>query len=126
MRCVVFLLWCMICIFCNFLSRSSGSSSNVYLFLCVLSLQTEFPANTNILYIDLPSAEKIGSSQNATCLPGMILNLKKPIIFNDHLGIPHRYYLSFRFDFFTCTFTQLVVSLIVSCCRERLIGNFSY
>ncbi|XXG85906.1 hypothetical protein AAC387_Pa11g0905 [Persea americana] len=53
------------------------------------SLQTEFPANTNILYIDLASAEKVGSSQNASCLPGMVLNLKKPIIYIDHLGIPH-------------------------------------
>ncbi|XP_077215330.1 UDP-glucose pyrophosphorylase 3 [Tasmannia lanceolata] len=51
------------------------------------SLQAEFPANTNILYVDLPSAEKIGSIKNSTCLPGMVLNLKKPIIYVDDLGI---------------------------------------
>ncbi|XP_042512379.1 UTP--glucose-1-phosphate uridylyltransferase 3, chloroplastic isoform X2 [Macadamia integrifolia] len=53
------------------------------------SLQEEFPANTNILYIDLPSAEKVGSSKNITCLPGMVLNLKKKFFYVDHLGIEH-------------------------------------
>ncbi|KAJ4970072.1 hypothetical protein NE237_003171 [Protea cynaroides] len=53
------------------------------------SLQEEFPANTNILYVDLPSAEKVGSSKNTTCLPGMVLNLKKPIVYVDHLGFEH-------------------------------------
>ncbi|KAL5710087.1 UTP--glucose-1-phosphate uridylyltransferase 3 [Ranunculus cassubicifolius] len=51
------------------------------------SLQAEFPANTNILYIDLASAEKVGSSKSVTCLPGMVLNVKKPIVYVDHLGI---------------------------------------
>ncbi|KAF9596503.1 hypothetical protein IFM89_012234 [Coptis chinensis] len=55
------------------------------------SLQAEFPANTNILYIDLASAEKVGSSKSATCLPGMVLNLKKPIVYVDHFGIQHSY-----------------------------------
>lgn len=53
------------------------------------SLQAEFPANTNILYIDLVSAEKVGSCKNATCLPGMVLNVKKRIVYEDHLGIQH-------------------------------------
>ncbi|OVA02764.1 hypothetical protein BVC80_9093g113 [Macleaya cordata] len=53
------------------------------------SLQAEFPANTNILYVDLASAEKVGSRENSTCLPGMVLNLKKPIVYVDHLGIQH-------------------------------------
>ncbi|KAK2982498.1 hypothetical protein RJ640_026341 [Escallonia rubra] len=53
------------------------------------SLQAEFPANTNILYVDLPSAELIGSSNNETSLPGMVLNAKKPITYEDYLGIQH-------------------------------------
>ncbi|MCL7035925.1 hypothetical protein MKW94_018116 [Papaver nudicaule] len=53
------------------------------------SLQAEFPANTNILYVDLASAEKVGSSKNSACLPGMVLNLKKNIVYTDHLGLQH-------------------------------------
>lgn len=53
------------------------------------SLQAEFPANTNILYVDLPSAELIGSSDNETSLPGMVLNVKKPITYVDQFGIQH-------------------------------------
>lgn len=52
------------------------------------SLQAELPANTNILYVDLPSAELVGSSKNANSLPGMVLNTKKPIAYVDHFGIP--------------------------------------
>lgn len=55
----------------------------------VLSLQAEFPANTNILYIDLPSAELIGSSNDETSLPGMVLNVKKPVTYIDQYGIKH-------------------------------------
>lgn len=62
--------------------------------LLCLSLQAEFPANTNVLYVDLQSAEKVGSSLNSTCLPGMVLNLKKPVSYVDHFGIYHRYILS--------------------------------
>lgn len=51
------------------------------------NLQAEFPANTNILYVDLCAAEKVGSSQDASCLPGLVLNLKKPVSYVDHLGI---------------------------------------
>ncbi|KMZ70912.1 UDP-glucose pyrophosphorylase, partial [Zostera marina] len=53
------------------------------------SLKTDFPANTNILYVDLASAEKIGSCKDITCLPGIVLNLKKTLPFVDHFGIPH-------------------------------------
>lgn len=56
------------------------------------SLQAEFPANTNVLYVDLRSAEKAGSSQDATCLPGIVLNLKKTISYVDYLGIRHSVY----------------------------------
>ncbi|XAR71908.1 UTP--glucose-1-phosphate uridylyltransferase [Bertholletia excelsa] len=51
------------------------------------SLQAKFPANTNILYVDLPSAELIGSSNNETSLPGMVLNTKKAIQYVDQFGI---------------------------------------
>ncbi|KAG0490529.1 hypothetical protein HPP92_007392 [Vanilla planifolia] len=50
------------------------------------SLQAEFPANTNVLYIDLKAAEMIGASKSRSCLPGMVLNLKKPVTFVDDLG----------------------------------------
>ncbi|XP_031109281.1 UTP--glucose-1-phosphate uridylyltransferase 3, chloroplastic [Ipomoea triloba] len=53
------------------------------------SLQAEFPANTNILYIDLPSAENVGSSKDEKCLPGMVLNVKKPITYRDQFGTNH-------------------------------------
>ncbi|KAI3908528.1 hypothetical protein MKX01_009330 [Papaver californicum] len=53
------------------------------------SLQAEFPANTNILYVDLASAERVGSSKSSACLPGMVLNLKKNVVYTDHLGYQH-------------------------------------
>ncbi|XP_062092454.1 UTP--glucose-1-phosphate uridylyltransferase 3, chloroplastic isoform X2 [Humulus lupulus] len=52
-------------------------------------LQAEFPANTNILYVDLLSAESVGSSNNSNSLPGMVLNTKKRISFVDYFGKPH-------------------------------------
>lgn len=59
--------------------------------LLCLSLQAEFPANTNILYVDLPSAELVGASKSEKSLPGMVLNVKKPIVYVDHFGDCHRY-----------------------------------
>ncbi|KAK6929499.1 UDPGP family [Dillenia turbinata] len=53
------------------------------------SLDAEFPANTNILYVDLASAELVGSSYGHVSLPGMVLNTKKPIVYTDHFGIRH-------------------------------------
>ncbi|KAG2723949.1 hypothetical protein I3760_02G194800 [Carya illinoinensis] len=50
------------------------------------SLQARFPANTNILYVDLHSAELAGSSENENSLPGMVLNIKKPVVYVDHFG----------------------------------------
>lgn len=58
-----------------------------------LSLQGDFPANTNILYVDLPSAELVGSSINESSLPGMVLNVKKPITYMDQFGMKHWYKL---------------------------------
>ncbi|KAJ8764174.1 hypothetical protein K2173_005094 [Erythroxylum novogranatense] len=49
-------------------------------------LQSEFPANTNILYVDLHAVEEVASSDNEKCLPGMVLNAKKPISYVDHFG----------------------------------------
>lgn len=54
-------------------------------------MQAQYPANTNVLYVDLPSVEKIASSQSSRSLPGMILNLKKPIVYKDYLGVTHRF-----------------------------------
>ncbi|KAK7379391.1 hypothetical protein VNO80_04850 [Phaseolus coccineus] len=53
------------------------------------SLQAEFPANTNILYVDLPSAELVGSSKSGKSLPGMVLNTRKPIVYTDQFGRRH-------------------------------------
>ncbi|OMO50056.1 hypothetical protein CCACVL1_30665 [Corchorus capsularis] len=50
------------------------------------SLQAEFPANTNILYVDLPSAELVASSRSERSLPGIVLNTKKSIMYTDYFG----------------------------------------
>ncbi|XP_038723026.1 UTP--glucose-1-phosphate uridylyltransferase 3, chloroplastic isoform X2 [Tripterygium wilfordii] len=54
-----------------------------------IGLQANFPANTNILYVDLPSAELVGSSNDKKSLPGMVLNIKKPVVYLDHFGECH-------------------------------------
>ncbi|KAL3523999.1 hypothetical protein ACH5RR_016833 [Cinchona calisaya] len=53
------------------------------------SLEIDFPANTNIMYVDLPSAELVGSSKDKTSLPGMVLNVKKPVKYVDQFGMSH-------------------------------------
>ncbi|XP_057462808.1 UTP--glucose-1-phosphate uridylyltransferase 3, chloroplastic-like isoform X2 [Actinidia eriantha] len=53
-------------------------------------LQDELHANTNILYVDLLSAELIRSSNNLASLPGLVLNTKKEITYVDQFGIQHR------------------------------------
>ncbi|KAK4579560.1 hypothetical protein RGQ29_029292 [Quercus rubra] len=53
------------------------------------SLQEKFSANTNILYVDLASAELVGSSKNENSLPGMVLNTKKPVVYEDAFGNRH-------------------------------------
>lgn len=62
-----------------------------YNFFLFSSLQAEFPANTNILYVDLPSAELIGSRKNENSLPGLVLNLNKEITYVDQYGMKNRY-----------------------------------
>jgi hypothetical protein len=56
------------------------------------SSQVSYPANTNILYVDLQAVEEVGSRKNASCLPGMVLNLKKAVSYVDHLGFECRYF----------------------------------
>ncbi|KAF8719511.1 hypothetical protein HU200_024236 [Digitaria exilis] len=51
------------------------------------SSQVSYPANTNILYVDLQAVEQVGSRKNASCLPGMVLNLKKAVSYVNHLGL---------------------------------------
>lgn len=64
------------------------------------SLQAEFPANTNILYVDLPSVELVASSNDESSLPGMVLNTKKSIVYADQYGNRHRYGTSSRLEYF--------------------------
>lgn len=74
-------------------------------------LQAEFPANTNILYVDLPSAELVGSSNSGNSLPGMVLNVKKPITFVDHFGKPH----SVSGGRLECTMQNIADSFVNTC-----------
>ncbi|XP_022746783.1 UTP--glucose-1-phosphate uridylyltransferase 3, chloroplastic-like isoform X2 [Durio zibethinus] len=53
------------------------------------SLQAEFPANTNILYVDLPSAKLVGSTRSERSLPGIVLNTKKSVVYMDYFGNRH-------------------------------------
>ncbi|CAL0327916.1 unnamed protein product [Lupinus luteus] len=57
--------------------------------LALKSLQGDFPANTNILYVDLRSVELVGSSKNENSLPGMVINTKKPTVYVDQFGLRH-------------------------------------
>ncbi|ERN08982.1 UTP--glucose-1-phosphate uridylyltransferase 3, chloroplastic isoform X1 [Amborella trichopoda] len=51
--------------------------------------QAMYPANTNVLYVDLVAVEELGSNKDHGCLPGMVLNLKKPIVYEDQFGVKH-------------------------------------
>ncbi|XP_057523230.1 UTP--glucose-1-phosphate uridylyltransferase 3, chloroplastic [Amaranthus tricolor] len=53
------------------------------------SLLADFPANTNILYVDLQSAEEVASRNDESSLPGLVLNIKKQIEYKDYYGIKH-------------------------------------
>ncbi|KAM3375870.1 UTP-glucose-1-phosphate uridylyltransferase 3, chloroplastic isoform X2 [Capsicum galapagoense] len=75
------------------------------------SLQDEFPANTNILYVDLPSAELVASSNDETSLPGMVLNVKKAITFVDQFGSKR----SVRGGRLECTMQNLVDNFFNTC-----------
>ncbi|KAH9535820.1 hypothetical protein CY35_17G073500 [Sphagnum magellanicum] len=70
--------------------------------------EAQFPANTNVLYVDLASVEQIASSKTAATLPGMVMNLKKPTIYNDHHGIKH----SVRGGRIECTMQNVADQLV--------------
>lgn len=53
-------------------------------------MEAQYPANTNVLYVDLAAVERIASSQTAASLPGMIMNLKKPTVYLDKHGVKYR------------------------------------
>lgn len=87
------------------------------------SMQAQYPANTNVLYVDLPAAERIGSSKTVASLPGMILNLRKPISYEDYLGAKHSLYAS-RLE---CTMQSVADSLLTSFphrCYSNVQENF--
>lgn len=79
--------------FPSFLSLNYVKLPEFSYFSSSCSLKAEFPANTNILYVDLHSAELVGSFNNEKCLPGMVINGKKPIVYVDYFGNRHRYSL---------------------------------
>ncbi|KAH9702600.1 UTP--glucose-1-phosphate uridylyltransferase 3 [Citrus sinensis] len=79
-------------------------------------LRTDFPANTNILYVDLASAELVGSSKNERSLPGMVLNTKKPIVYMDNFGETHSKCL--------CLFACSVPGGRLECTMQNIADNF--
>lgn len=83
-----------------------------------LSVQDEFPANTNILYVDLPSAELVASSNDETSLPGMVLNVKKEITFVDQFGSKH----SVRGGRLECTMQNLADNFFNTCSSQCYDG----
>lgn len=82
------------------------------------SVQDEFPANTNILYVDLPSAELVASSNDETSLPGMVLNVKKEITFVDQFGSKH----SVRGGRLECTMQNLADNFFNTCSSQCYDG----
>ena len=93
---VIALLVIKYCFSCKLFLQVSNfkQQSQKFLFI-VSSLQAEFPANTNILYVDLPSAELVGSTRSEISLPGIVLNTKKSIVYTDYFGNWHRYLACF-------------------------------
>lgn len=58
--------------------------------MCNGSLQSPFPANTNVLYVDLAAVEAVASSSREATLPGLIMNLTKAVKYADYRGVNHR------------------------------------
>ena len=58
--------------------------------MCNGSLQSPFPANTNVLYVDLAAVEAAASSSREATLPGLIMNLTKAVKYADYRGVNHR------------------------------------
>lgn len=71
------------------------------------SLQSQYPANTNVLFVDLATVEAVASSPGRAALPGMIMNLKKPIKYADYAGRMH----SVRGGRMECTMQNIADSL---------------
>lgn len=89
----------------------------------------DFPANTNILYVDLASAELVGSSENERSLPGMVLNTKKPIVYMDNFGDTHRYIIcwtTFGWIFFLYIFRRICVVFLVSFIQNVCPQDFGF
>lgn len=72
------------------------------------SLEAQYPANTNVLYVDLAAVERIASSRTAASLPGIIMNLKKPTVFYDQHGLKH----SVQGGRIECTMQNIADSLV--------------
>ncbi|WJX29722.1 hypothetical protein P8452_18330 [Trifolium repens] len=101
----------------NTSKKTIGTASLVggFWWFSISGLQAEFPPNTNILYVDLPSAELVGSSKNVDNipLPGMVLNTRKPIVYVDQFGrqcreksMTHSFPTNSRPTQFTCNGVQ--------------------
>eukprot|EP00897_Mesotaenium_endlicherianum_P008591 jgi/Mesen1/7760/ME000408S06868 len=71
------------------------------------SMQSQYPANSNVLYVDLAAVEELASSQGRAALPGMIMNLKKEVKFVDDQGRKH----SVRAGRLECTMQNIADSL---------------
>ncbi|XP_024518512.1 UTP--glucose-1-phosphate uridylyltransferase 3, chloroplastic [Selaginella moellendorffii] len=71
------------------------------------SMQARFPANTNVLFVDLESVEEVASRNDCASLPGMIMNLKKPVTFTDSYGVDQ----SIRAGRIECTMQNIADSL---------------
>lgn len=96
----------------------------------MLSLQADFPANTNILYVDLPSVELVASSNDESSLPGMVLNTKKSIVYADQNGNKHRYGISLRQEYLFLVLQiiygnilALQLLLFISCRQCNITAN---
>ena len=59
-----------------------------------IGMQTQYPANTNISYVDWPIVEQLGSNKTAASLPAMILNQRNFITYEVYLGVKHSLYAS--------------------------------
>eukprot|EP00850_Spirogloea_muscicola_P007041 SM000034S12795 [mRNA] locus=s34:807597:812161:+ [translate_table: standard] len=72
------------------------------------SMQSQYPANTNVLYVDLEAVERVATSKGPAALPGLIMNLKKQIKFQDQFGRKH----SVRAGRLECTMQNIADSLV--------------
>lgn len=83
------------------------------------SLQSQFPANTNVLYVDLESVKHAASTDSKAALPGLIMNLKKPVKFVDNLGRMH----SVKAGRLECTMQNIADSLMDSFSEQQPVSQ---